>query len=116
MDIEKIEYLLQFLTDREKDLLERMYHDDYVGKEDRVIQQIEQTLKKRNQKDLEQLEKDKQTKGQIENLETKIKLDKKDLDKLNALEVGGVDNWEWYGEALTEWFEKYQTLTTPKEE
>lgn len=31
----------------------------------------------------------------------------KDLDKLNALEIGGVDNWEWYGEALSEWFDKY---------
>ena len=23
--------------------------------------------------------------------------------KLNALECGGVDNWEWYGESLKEW-------------
>lgn len=26
------------------------------------------------------------------------------LDKLSALEAGGVDNWEWYGESLKEWF------------
>lgn len=24
--------------------------------------------------------------------------------KLNALEAGGVDNWEWYGESLREFF------------
>ena len=103
---QKIEYLLQFLTDREKELLERMYHNDYSGQEERVIFQIENTLKKRNQKDLEQIEMDKLTKDQIKDLKTKIKLDENDLEKLNALEVGGVDNWEWYGEALEEWFKK----------
>jgi len=25
------------------------------------------------------------------------------LAKLDALEAGGVDNWEWYGESLKEW-------------
>lgn len=25
------------------------------------------------------------------------------LAKLDALEAGGVDNWEWYGEALKDW-------------
>lgn len=25
----------------------------------------------------------------------------KDQNKLNALEIGGVDNWEWYGESLS---------------
>lgn len=25
------------------------------------------------------------------------------LSKLHALEAGGVDNWEWYDESLTEW-------------
>lgn len=25
------------------------------------------------------------------------------LDKLSALENNGVDNWEWYGDALAEW-------------
>lgn len=24
--------------------------------------------------------------------------------KLNALEIGGVDNWEWYGEAMSEFY------------
>lgn len=27
----------------------------------------------------------------------------RDLAKLSALEAGGVDNWEWYGESLTAW-------------
>lgn len=27
----------------------------------------------------------------------------RDLAKLNALEAGGVDNWEWYSESLIEW-------------
>lgn len=27
-----------------------------------------------------------------------------DSMKLNALINGGVDNWEWYGESLTEYF------------
>ena len=26
------------------------------------------------------------------------------LAKLDALEVGGVDNWAYYGEALSDWF------------
>lgn len=28
---------------------------------------------------------------------------KRDLAKLSALEAGGVDNWEWYGESLSGW-------------
>lgn len=27
-------------------------------------------------------------------------------EKLSALEMGGVDNWEWYGESLANYFEK----------
>ena len=27
-------------------------------------------------------------------------------EKLSALENGGVDNWEWYGEALKDYFDK----------
>lgn len=27
------------------------------------------------------------------------------LDKLQALENGGVDNWEWYDQSLEDWFE-----------
>lgn len=27
----------------------------------------------------------------------------RDLAKLNALEAGGVDNWEWYSESLSGW-------------
>lgn len=30
------------------------------------------------------------------------------LDKLEALENGGVDNWEWYDEALKPYFKKYE--------
>lgn len=26
------------------------------------------------------------------------------LEALEALEAGGVDNWEWYGESLKDWF------------
>ena len=28
------------------------------------------------------------------------------LAKLDALEAGGVDKWEWYGESLKEWFKE----------
>lgn len=28
----------------------------------------------------------------------------RDLEKLAALEAGGVDNWEWYGDSLAELF------------
>lgn len=28
-------------------------------------------------------------------------------EKLRALEAGGVDNWDWYGESLSEWYAKY---------
>jgi len=27
----------------------------------------------------------------------------RDIAKLNALEAGGVDNWEWYSESLSSW-------------
>lgn len=30
----------------------------------------------------------------------------KDSRKLAALEAGGVDNWEWYGESLENFFEE----------
>ena len=31
----------------------------------------------------------------------------KQLDKLQALEAGGVDNWEWYDESLDSWRIQY---------
>ena len=30
------------------------------------------------------------------------------LSKLDALEAGGVDNWEWYGASLEQWFKENQ--------
>ena len=30
----------------------------------------------------------------------------KKADELDALECGGVDNWEWYGESLSENFDE----------
>jgi len=36
------------------------------------------------------------------NRDTKIKQLEKDSRILRALEAGGVDNWEWYGESLKE--------------
>jgi hypothetical protein len=30
------------------------------------------------------------------------------LDKLEALEAGGVDNWEWYDASLEGWYEQYK--------
>ena len=33
----------------------------------------------------------------------------KDSEKLNFLEIGGVDNWAWYGESLNpEGYESYE--------
>lgn len=29
---------------------------------------------------------------------------KRDSEMLDALEAGGVDNWEWYGESLSDFF------------
>lgn len=29
-------------------------------------------------------------------------------ERLDALERGGVDNWEWYGESLSDYFEKHE--------
>lgn len=31
---------------------------------------------------------------------------KRAQSKLEALEAGGVDNWEWYGESLKDWFKE----------
>ena len=28
------------------------------------------------------------------------------IKKLQALEAGGVDNWEWYSESLKDWFKE----------
>lgn len=46
---------------------------------------------------------------------SEVKISKKRLEqlekaasKLQALENGGVDNWEWYGEALKEWNKENQ--------
>lgn len=30
----------------------------------------------------------------------------RELSKLHALEAGGVDNWDYYGDALAEWFKE----------
>jgi hypothetical protein len=30
-----------------------------------------------------------------------------DSNTLNALEQGGVDNWDWYGESISQWEEEY---------
>lgn len=30
----------------------------------------------------------------------------RELSKLAALEAGGVDNWEWYDESLSDWFKE----------
>lgn len=30
----------------------------------------------------------------------------RELAKLNALEAGGVDKWEWFEDSLKEWFER----------
>ncbi len=44
---------------------------------------------------------------------SEIKISKQELErlqdrdfKLSCLEQGGVDNWEWYGESLSEYFKK----------
>lgn len=36
--------------------------------------------------------------------------DKRRLAKLDALEAGGVDNWEWYGESLKDWFAENEKI------
>jgi hypothetical protein len=36
--------------------------------------------------------------------QTKLDEMNRQIAKLDALESGGVDNWEWYGESLREWF------------
>lgn len=30
-------------------------------------------------------------------------------EKLDALEAGGVDNWDWYGDSLEEYFKKHES-------
>ena len=36
----------------------------------------------------------------------------RDSDKLNRLECGGVDNWDWYGESLNDSsYEKIQDMS-----
>lgn len=47
--------------------------------------------------------------------EVKISQDKYDkmqrqIAKLEALEAGGVDNWEWYGESLKDWFAENELM------
>lgn len=32
----------------------------------------------------------------------------RDKDMLEALEAGGVDNWEWYGESLIPYWKKWE--------
>jgi len=35
--------------------------------------------------------------------QTEYRKMQRNLAKLAALEAGGVDNWEWYGDSLSEW-------------
>jgi len=37
------------------------------------------------------------------------------LSKLEHLEAGGVDNWEWYGESLKEWFKDQAIIDAASE-
>lgn len=130
---EKIKYLRNFLTVPENKLFDNMYQNG-IENEKIAIQQIERTLENREikrietEKKFEEYEKEIEKikiihKKELEELEIKIKEAKeitissfnkddyeieKSLKKLEALENGGVDNWEWYGEALSEWFEKYK--------
>lgn len=132
MEIDKISYLRKFLTKPENELFERIYKTGIKNKA-RAIQQIERTLENREEKRLEIEKKFKQHEKEIEQIKLKHKneielfenkieetkkmtistFDKDDfeinkrLDKLQALENGGVDNWEWYCEALSAWGEKY---------
>ena len=32
------------------------------------------------------------------------------LSKLDALEAGGVDNWEWYDKSLKEWYAENEKI------
>jgi len=40
---------------------------------------------------------------------------KKDEKMLRALEAGGVDNWEWYGDSLNEFFKEEDKAEERKE-
>ena len=108
--MENIKYkdLLDFLTDREKDLLVRMYGGLPKESNTRAVEQIKQTLLNRNIKEIKEIEENKAKDEKIKSLEERIESDEEDLEKLEALENGGVDNWEWYGESLSDWFDKYQ--------
>lgn len=33
--------------------------------------------------------------------------------RLEALEMGGVDDWEWYGDSLHDWLENYFAENSP---
>lgn len=45
----------------------------------------------------------------IEFHEVRLKENEERLGKLEALEMGGVDNWEWYDESLEDWRKKYHS-------
>lgn len=42
----------------------------------------------------------------VEISESEYQKMQRQIEKLEALEKGGVDNWEWYGESLKEWFKE----------
>lgn len=44
--------------------------------------------------------------GEVKISEKRLKELERAQAKLLALEAGGVDNWEWYGESLKDWFKE----------
>lgn len=129
---DKIELLLAYVTDSERNLFDRMYPDGVklIKNKKTALQQVEQTLLNRAKK-IEEL-RNKNTKLELELDELRISHKKeirdlgvkfeeklnlkdekvntgekcRDCALLNALEAAGVDNWEGYEYAidlLKEW-------------
>lgn len=53
--------------------------------------------------------------NKTETPEEKVTISKKEYDSLiksqhilNALEQGGVDNWEWYGDSIRDYFKEHK--------
>lgn len=132
---DKIEYLKQFLTEGQLEKCERFFTGKY---DVNILKLIERTLKQNKEsseklqelknkqiedakivndlhyKRIEELKSEYESKIKqlVEDFKSSIPINeyevRKRLDMLEALEIGGVDNWEWYGESLTGWSEKYK--------
>lgn len=130
-----IDYLLQFLTEGQRNKFDMFFTGKY---DSNILKLVERTINKNKEIANKYNDMIKTKDEEVKTIETlyfeklnnlrehyddklakiseeyksSIPEDKYYIEKrlrmLDALEAGGVDNWEWYSESLEDWYEKYK--------